>query len=167
MISDTGFDVSRLRRALDGEVMLPGDDGYDSARGMWNAMADRRPAVVVRCTSDSDVAAAISFARQNDLEIGVRCGGHSILGNSVPEGGLLIDLAGMRGVRVDADARRAWVQGGALLGDLDGQRRSSAWQRRPATSRTPVSEGSRWAAGWAGWPGALAWHATTSPHTKS
>jgi FAD/FMN-containing dehydrogenase len=119
MISDTGFDVSRLRRALDGEVMLPGDDGYDSARGMWNAMADRRPAVAVRCTSNSDVAAAISFARQNDLEIGVRCGGHSILGNSVPEGGLLIDLAGMRGVRVDSDARRAWVQGGALLGDLD------------------------------------------------
>src|SRR6478609_1882355 len=119
MISDTGFDVSRLRRALDGAVMLPGDDGYDSARGMWNAMADRRPAVVARCTSNSDVAAAIFFARQNDLEIGVRCGGHSILGNSVPEGGLLIDLAGMRGVRVDPDARRAWVQGGALLGDLD------------------------------------------------
>ena len=119
MISDIGFDVSRLRRALDGEVMLPGDDGYDSARGMWNAMADRRPAVAVRCTSNSDVAAAISFARQNDLEIGVRCGGHSILGTSVPEGGLLIDLAGMRGVRVDPDARRAWVQGGALLGDLD------------------------------------------------
>jgi FAD/FMN-containing dehydrogenase len=119
MISDTGYDVSRLRRALDGEVMLPGDDGYDSARGMWNAMADRRPAVVARCTSNSDVAAAIAFARQNDLEIGVRCGGHSILGNSVPEGGLLIDLAGMRGVRVDSDARRAWVQGGALLGDLD------------------------------------------------
>jgi FAD/FMN-containing dehydrogenase len=119
MISDTGFDVSRLRRALDGEVMLPGDDGYDSARGMWNAMADRRPAVAVRCTTNADVAAAIAFARQNDLEIGVRCGGHSILGNSVPEGGLLIDLAGMRGVRVDPDAQRAWVQGGALLGDLD------------------------------------------------
>ena len=64
MISDTGYDVSRLRRALDGEVMLPGDDGYDSARGMWNAMADHRPAVVVRCTSNADVAAAIAFARQ-------------------------------------------------------------------------------------------------------
>ena len=119
MISGTGVDVSRLRRTLDGKAMVPGDEGYDSAREVWNAMADRRPAVAVRCTSNADVAAAIAFARQHNLEIGVRCGGHSILGICVPEGGLLIDLAGMRSVRVDPDARRAWVQGGALLGDLD------------------------------------------------
>jgi FAD/FMN-containing dehydrogenase len=119
MISGTGVEVSRLRRTLDGKAMVPGDEGYDSAREVWNAMADRRPAVAVRCTSNADVAAAIAFARQHNLEIGVRCGGHSILGNCVPEGGLLIDLAGMRSVRVDPDARRAWVQGGALLGDLD------------------------------------------------
>src|SRR5512133_3534692 len=112
-------DVSRLRRSIDGGVMLPGDDGYDSARALWNAMVDRRPAVVVRCVSSADVAAAIDFARRNDLELGVRCGGHSVLGISVPDGGLLIDLSGLRAVRVDAHARRAWVQGGALLGDLD------------------------------------------------
>jgi FAD/FMN-containing dehydrogenase len=112
-------DVSRLARNIDGRVMLPGDDGYDSARALWNAMVDRRPAVVVRCASSADVAAAIDFARRNDLELGVRCGGHSVLGISVPDGGLLIDLSGLRAVRVDADARRAWVQGGALLGDLD------------------------------------------------
>jgi FAD/FMN-containing dehydrogenase len=66
-------DVSSLRRSIDGGVMLPGDDGYDSARALWNAMVDRRPAVVVRCVSSADVAAAINFARRNDLELGVRC----------------------------------------------------------------------------------------------
>ena len=120
MSSSTGrVDVSQLRRRLDGRVMLPGDDGYDSARTVWNAMVDRRPAVAVRCTSSADVAVAVDFARRSGLEIGVRCGGHSILGICVPDDGLLIDLSGLRAVRVDPDARRAWVQGGALLGDLD------------------------------------------------
>jgi FAD/FMN-containing dehydrogenase len=119
MINTDGVDVIRLRRSVDGQVMLPGDAGYDSARALWNAMVDRRPAVVVRCTSSADVAAAVDFARSSDLEIGIRCGGHSVLGISVPDGGLLIDLSGLRTVRVDRDARRAWVQGGALLGDLD------------------------------------------------
>jgi FAD/FMN-containing dehydrogenase len=112
-------DLSRLNSRVQGRVMLPGDDGYDSARALWNAMVDRRPAAVVRCTSSADVAAAIDFARSSDVEIGVRCGGHSVLGISVPDGGMLIDLSGLRSVRVDPDARRARVQGGALLGDLD------------------------------------------------
>ncbi len=120
MISSTNrADLSRLQRGLDGGVMVPGDDGYDAARAVWNAMVDHRPAVVVRCASSADVAAVIDFARRNDLEIGVRCGGHSVMGISVPEGGLMIDLAGLRAVRVDPEARRASVQGGALLGDLD------------------------------------------------
>jgi len=119
MISTGRVDVGHLRRRVNGQVLLPGDDGYNSARAMWNAMVDRRPAVVVRCSSSADVAAAIGFSRINDLEVGVRCGGHSVLGISVPDGGLLIDLSGLRGVRVDSDAHRAWVQGGALLGDLD------------------------------------------------
>ena len=120
MISDSNqVDVSRLQRGMDGRIMVPGDDGYDAARAVWNAMVDRRPALVVRCASSADVAAAIDFARRNDLEIGVRCGGHSVLGISVPDGGLMIDLAGLRTVRVDPEVRRASVQGGALLGDLD------------------------------------------------
>src|SRR5688572_22347868 len=118
MISTGRVDVGRLRRSVDGQVILPGEDGYDSARALWNAMVDRRPAVVVHCASSADVAAAIDFSRNNDLEVGVRCGGHSVLGISVPVDGLLIDLSGLRAVRMDPDARRAWVQGGALLGEL-------------------------------------------------
>jgi FAD/FMN-containing dehydrogenase len=112
-------DLGRLSSRVDGQVIMPGEPGYDSARALWNAMVDRHPAVAVRCTSTKDVAAAIDFARSHHLEIGVRCGGHSVLGISVPDDGLLIDLSGLNAVRVDPDPRRAWVQGGALLGDLD------------------------------------------------
>jgi FAD/FMN-containing dehydrogenase len=102
-----------------GELVRPGDDSYDRHRTVWNAMADRRPTLIARCTSAADVAAAVRFGRAHDLEIGVRCGGHGILGFAVPEQGLMIDLTPMGDVRVDADRRRAWVGGGALLGALD------------------------------------------------
>jgi len=112
-------DLARLRHRLEGQVLLPDEDGYHQARQVWNAMVDRKPAVVARCASPADVAAAVGFAREQELEIGVRCGGHSVLGISVPEGGLMVDLTPLRAVRVDPARRRAWVQGGALLGDLD------------------------------------------------
>jgi FAD/FMN-containing dehydrogenase len=101
------------------EVLRPGDAGYDAARRVWNAMVDRLPALVVRCRTASDVAAAVTLARAEGLEIGVRCGGHGIVGHAVPDGGLMIDLTPMGGVRLDPDRRRARVQGGALLGALD------------------------------------------------
>jgi FAD/FMN-containing dehydrogenase len=102
-----------------GTVVGPGDDGYDAHREVWNAMVDRRPALIARCSSAEDVAAAIRHARAHQLEIGVKCGGHSVLGLSVPEGGLMVDLTPMDSVRVDPDARRAVVGGGALLRSLD------------------------------------------------
>ena len=100
-------------------LLRPGDDGYDEARQVWNAMVDRRPALIARCQDVRDVVAAVAMARREGLEIGVRCGGHSVVGLAVPEGGLMIDLTPMGEVRVDPERRRAWVQGGALLGALD------------------------------------------------
>ncbi|MFI0357610.1 FAD-binding oxidoreductase [Actinomadura sp. 9N407] len=104
---------------IDGGVLTPGDEGYDGARAVWNAMVDRKPRLIVQCASRDDVVAAIRHARENDLEIGVRSGGHSIIGHAVPDDGLMIDLTPLNRVRVDPQRRRAWVQGGALLGELD------------------------------------------------
>jgi len=105
--------------AADGRLLEAGSQGYDEARTVWNAMVDRRPRAILRCASAEDVSEAIRHGREQDLEIGVRCGGHSVLGLCVPEGGLMIDLTPMCGVRVDPQRRRARVQGGALLGALD------------------------------------------------
>ncbi|MFL6075993.1 MAG: FAD-binding oxidoreductase [Mycobacteriales bacterium] len=109
----------RTPRDFDGLVIEPGDPGYDAARAVWNGMVDRRPAAIARCASTPAVVAALRYGRAAGLEIGVRGGGHSVLGLPVADGGLVIDLSLMGAVRVDPDRRRAWVQGGALLGALD------------------------------------------------
>jgi FAD/FMN-containing dehydrogenase len=101
------------------EILRQGEPGYDEARRVWNAMVDRRPALIARCSETADVVTAVALARRDGLEIGIRCGGHSVVGHAVPEGGLMIDLTPMGGVRVDPERRRAWVQGGALLAALD------------------------------------------------
>ena len=105
--------------AFPGEVVLPGDDGYDAARAVWNRMVDRRPAAVVRPTRADDVVPALRFARERDLQIAVRGGGHSIPGFSTCDDGLVIDLSRMRGAEVDPERRVARVAGGSLLAELD------------------------------------------------
>jgi len=115
----TDGDRAMTRAAAEGRLLVEGAPGFDEARTVWNAMVDRRPRAIVRCADADDVSEAIRYGRQRDLEIGVRCGGHSVLGLCVPQGGLMLDLTPMAGVRVDPDRRRAWVQGGALLGALD------------------------------------------------
>ncbi len=118
-ISASVMTRDRISSALDGQLLQPGDAGYDDARTVWNALVDRRPKMIIRCASTRDVVTAVRTARDLDLEIGIRCGGHSALGFAVPDQGLMIDLSLMGRVRVDPLRRRAWVQGGALLGALD------------------------------------------------
>ena len=102
-----------------GEVLQPHHTGYDEARRIWNGAVDRRPAVIARCASTADVAAAVRFGVRHDLMIAVRGGGHSIPGHSVCEGGLVIDLSAMRQVEVDVARRRAHVGPGVLLAEYD------------------------------------------------
>jgi len=108
-----------FRGALRGSLCLTGDPGYDEARTIWNAMIDKRPGLVVRCAGTADVIAAVKLARDNDLLVAVRGGGHNIAGNAVCDGGLMIDLSPMQSVRVDPVSRRVRVEPGATLGDLD------------------------------------------------
>ncbi|HEY7701576.1 MAG TPA: FAD-dependent oxidoreductase, partial [Candidatus Limnocylindrales bacterium] len=111
--------LDQLRRSFTGEIILPDAVGYDDARRVWNAVFDRRPAVIVRPTTVDDVVAAVRFGREHDLEIAVRGGGHSAVGHSTTEGGLVIDLGRLNGVSVDPGRRLATSGGGALLGQLD------------------------------------------------
>lgn len=111
--------IAMLRAALGGSVLLPGEAGYDTARTVWNATIDKRPGLVARCAGTSDVMQAMQFARQHDLLIAVRAGGHNIAGKAVADGALLIDLSHMRSVRVDRAAKVAWVEPGATLADFD------------------------------------------------
>ena len=108
-----------LHRSLAGVVIAPGDPGYDLVRRCFNALIDRRPAVIARCRSVADVATSLDFARSHGLELAVRGGGHNPSGHCVCDGGLVIDLSLMRAVAVDAGARRARSQGGATWLDFD------------------------------------------------
>jgi FAD/FMN-containing dehydrogenase len=111
--------LQALRTQVGGQVFIPEEPGYNEARTVWNATIDRRPGLIVQCAGPSDVMQAIRFAKANRLLVAVKSGGHNIAGKAVCDGGLLIDLSNMRSVRVDRDAKKAWVEPGATLGDFD------------------------------------------------
>ena len=111
--------LAAFRGKLRGPVALPGEDGYDAARTIWNATIDRSPALVARCLGAADVINAVKLARDENLLVAVRGGGHNIAGNAVCDGGLLIDLSLMKSVRVDPASRTARVEPGATLADFD------------------------------------------------
>src|SRR5262245_60686252 len=108
--------LQAFRAAFRGQVLRPHEAGYDDARQIWNAMIDRRPALIARCTGTADVVAAVRFAREHGLLSSVKGGGHNIAGLAVCEGGLMIDLSSMRGVWVDPVAKTARAQAGCTLG---------------------------------------------------
>ena len=114
-----GRDLHDLAMSLRGQVLLPHQPGYEDARLVWNGMFDKHPAVIARCASGSDAMGVVDFARSHQLLTAVRAGGHSMSGKSTCDGGLVIDLSPMQGVRVDPKRRIARVDGGALLRHLD------------------------------------------------
>jgi FAD/FMN-containing dehydrogenase len=114
-----GSTIDALAASLRGAVLLPGSQDYDRTRRVWNASFDNKPALIARCTGAADVQQAVNFAREHNLLTAVRAGGHSYSGKSSCTGGLMIDLQPMQGVRVDPETRRAYLESGSLLGQLD------------------------------------------------
>jgi FAD/FMN-containing dehydrogenase len=119
MPAPTPESIEALKAAVRGEVLLSDSAGYDEARSIWNAMIDKRPAVIIRCTGVADVITAVNYGRNQGLVIAVHGGGHNIAGNAVCDDGLMIDLSLMNSVHVDPATKRAYVGPGATLGDVD------------------------------------------------
>jgi FAD/FMN-containing dehydrogenase len=111
--------VERFGSGLRGELLRPGDSSYEEARKLWNGLIDKRPALIARCAGVADVIDSVNFARENELLLAVRGGGHNVAGNAVCDGGLVIDLSPMKGIRVDPERGTVRVESGATLGDLD------------------------------------------------
>jgi FAD/FMN-containing dehydrogenase len=111
--------IEALRTTMSGGVLMAEDADYADARQIWNGMVDRKPGMILRCATPGDVKAAVRFASEHDLLVTVRGGGHNIAGNAVADGAIMIDLSPMRAVEVDASAKRARVEAGALLSDVD------------------------------------------------
>ncbi|MGC2325489.1 MAG: FAD-dependent oxidoreductase, partial [Candidatus Sulfotelmatobacter sp.] len=119
MVEASEETYASLRRRFKGDLLRPGDSGYEDARAIWNGMVARTPGLIARCADVSDVQRAVRAASETGIVTAIRCGGHSLAGFSTCDGGLVIDLSRMREVTVDAEARRARIAGGCLLGSID------------------------------------------------
>lgn len=144
----TASAIDNFKAGLRGTVLCPGDNDYDAVRTVPNAMIDRRPALIARCAGAADVVASVRFAREHDLLVSVRGGGHSVAGKSVCEGGMMIDLSGMKGARVDPAARTVRAEPGLTLGELDRETQAFGLATTLGTvSKTGIS-GLTLGAGW-------------------
>jgi hypothetical protein len=146
MISESAS--QKFRESLRGQSFCPRENGYDSARTVPNAMVDRRPAIIARCAGAADVIACVQFAREHDLLVSIRGGGHSVAGKSVCEGGLMIDLSAMKGIRVDPARRTVRAEAGLTLGEFDRETQAFGLATTLGTvSKTGIS-GLTLGAGW-------------------
>ena len=132
-------EIKDLGNRLRGAVLKPGDHAYDGARCLYNGAIDRHPALIARCAGVDDVRRCIEFARRNGIPATVRAGGHNVAGRALNDGGLVIDLTAMRGIRVDPHARTAHAQAGLRYRDFDRRRSRSDWQPPAARFRRPES----------------------------
>ena len=111
--------IEEFSGSLRGNLLLPDDKDYDDARALWNAMIDNRPALIARCVGAADVIRSVEFARANNVLVSVRGGGHNVSGNAVCDGGLMIDLSCMKGIRVDSERRAAHAEPGLTWAEFD------------------------------------------------
>ena len=134
--------IEKLRTHFRGALLRPGEEGYDEARRIWNGAIDRRPALIARCAGADDVVEAVRFARERDLLVSVRGGGHAVAGHAVCDGGVMIDLSLMKAIRVDpGGAHRARRRRGALERARPRHPAVRAGHHRRASSATPASPG--------------------------
>ena len=129
-----------LKMRLRGPVLVPGDVSYEESRTVWNAMIDRKPAVVARCIGVADVIACVQFAREHKLLLCIKGGGHNIAGLATADGAMMLDMSLMRGVWVDTQGKVAHAQVGCLLGDVDRETQvHGGWPPSSVSSRSPAS----------------------------
>lgn len=153
--------IQAFKAGLRGELLRPQDDGYDDARKIFNAMIDKRPALIARCVGASDVIRAVHFAREKGLLVSVRSGGHNVAGNAVCDGGLMIDLSRMKGIRVDPIRRTVRAEPGLTLGEFDRETQTFGLATTLGIFSTTGMAGLTLGVAWAGWEANTGWPATT------